>query len=174
MNGKIQKFIMLIFLICCVFSACSKKPEPDVESPDPTFTPTPTETVYSGLKEIMIYTLNPDSCQKEAIQVTASDERKITVEYILEKTIESLEDNAFYIDIDYVKTEDRNIIISFKEGMLPSSGADENVEKLILEIIGQSLLDNLKEYDGIIYRLGGNAYVSSGLSYGIDEVYISR
>ena len=142
-----------------------------VQTPSPTEEPTlaPKET-----KEIVIYTLNSETLEKKAVTALVYLESELTPELIMEQVTDAMEDDYFYIQIDSITTEGKNIIVSFCADSTPVCNVGASVEGVILEAIGQSLLDNLPEYSGVIYRVEGGAYQSGHIEIGIDEVFISR
>ena len=175
-------FIWTAVLICVLVSCRNKE--------NPSATPTPaTPTAMASLspsqgaepslvpretKEIVIYTINPDTIKKEAVTALVYVESELTPELIMEQVIAAMEDDRFYIEIDSITTEGKNIIVSFCAESTPVFNVGASVEGVILDAIGQSLLDNLPDYSGIIYRVEGGAYNSGHLEIGIDEVFISR
>ncbi|MGN0506034.1 MAG: hypothetical protein ACI4FZ_05690 [Lachnospiraceae bacterium] len=183
--------MLLTVVIACVLSGCrpqerpseevtpTESPLPDVttntlenaQTPFPTDEPTlaPRDT-----KEIVIYTLNSETLQKEAVTALVYVESELTPELIMEQVIDAMEDDYFYIQIDSITTEGKNIIVSFCADSTPVCNVGASVEGVILDAIGQSLLDNLPEYSGVIYRVEGGAYQSGHIEIGIDEVFISR
>lgn len=182
---KLKKclIMLLIVITACVLSACngSTDAEPmkipagnDISAvpnkqPDDEPTLSPRDT-----KEVVIYTLNSETVQKEAVTALVYIESELTPELIMEQVVDAMEDEFFYIEIDSITTEDENIIVSFCKDSTPVSNVGADVEGAILDAIGQSLLDNLPDYSGIIYRVEGGAYESGHLNIGMNEVFISR
>lgn len=183
MKRKRCMYLIWMAVLVCVLVSCRNRENPSV-------TPTPaTPTVMPSLspsqgaepslvpretKEIVIYTINPDTIKKEAVTALVYVESELTPELIMEQVIAAMEDDRFYIEIDSITTEGKNIIVSFCAESTPVCNVGASVEGVILDAIGQSLLDNLPDYSGIIYRVEGGAYNSGHLEIGIDEVFISR
>lgn len=191
MKQRQGKILILIAAAVCVLSGCgtNKKPsenslptevpaknmvsEQTVISATPQVTEEPTLTPRDT-REIVIYTLNSESLEKEAITALVYTESKLTPELIMEQVLDAMEDDFYYIKIDSMSTKDKNIIVSFCADSIPVCDVGSGVESTILDAIGQSLLDNLPEYNGVIYRIEGKAYESGHIEIGIDEVFISR
>lgn len=182
MKRKRYLYIVLMALAVCVFAACNNERNvPATPSATPSAVPllSPSASAEPSLvpretKEIVIYTINSDTIKKEAVTALVYVESELTPELIMEQVIAAMEDDRFYIEIDSITTEGKNIIVSFCAESTPVCNVGASVEGVILDAIGQSLLDNLPDYSGIIYRVEGEAYNSGHLEIGIDEVFISR
>lgn len=101
-------------------------------------------------------------------------ESELTPELIMEQVVDAMEDEFFYIEIDGITTEDKHIVISFCKESIPVCNVGAETESAMLDAIGQSLLDNLPAYSGVIYRVEGGAYESGHINLGMNEVFISR
>lgn len=182
MKRKRCIYIVLVAVAVCVFAACKNKENiPATPSATPNAVPSLIPSISGEpplvpreTKEIVIYTINSETIKKEAVTALVYVESELTPELIMEQVIAAMEDDHFYIEIDSITTEGKNIIVSFCAESTPVCNVGASVEGVILDAIGQSLLDNLPDYSGIIYRVEGGAYNSGHLEIGIDEVFISR
>lgn len=189
---KLKKgiYVFLTLLTACVLSGCNR---PQDENSDnrltPTITdtpvtvtaaPTPNQTIESitvsplETTELLIYTLNSDTLTKEAVSVLIPADSEVTPQLILDQVTDAMEDEAFYLGIDEVITEDKSVIVNFSKDAPPVCNVGASVEAEILDAIGQSLLENLPEYSKIIFRIEGEAYETGHIELGINEAYISR
>jgi len=188
-------FIYAVLCICAafLFSGCGRNnggPENNTETPTPTvpvatvtvpltqtITPSITEELVTiaplQSREITIYTLNPDSLEKEAITVLA-DEEVLTAEFIVEQVVAAMEDANFYLGINKIITEADSVRIDFKSDAAPVTDVGASVEGAILDILGQSILDNLPQYKKIYVSIEGGPYQTGHLEFELDDVYIGR
>ncbi len=185
MHKKNVMYVMLCLCVAVLVSGCNWENEQN-EKPDVTLTPTisnsvsvapitkkPTIAPPENI-EVTIYTLNPDSLEKEAVTVLIMVESELNAELIIEHVVAAMEDSGFYIGINEIFTEEDTIIVDFKADSAPVCGVGASVEGAILDIIGQSILDNLSNCKKIIYRIEGEAYKTGHLEFEFDEVYIGR
>lgn len=122
--------------------------------------------------ELMIYTVNVDSAEIEAVTAVVQEDLEISPELIVTKVTESMADQSLNLGVESVTIENDNIVISFYSDQPPLSGVGGGLEEAILNAIAQSLMDNLTDYRGVIFRTEGKAYVSGHIELGIDEVYL--
>ena len=189
MRLKRRLFLLTIILLCVVPSGGCKKNKENVEqtqiagstdgleledeseSMDEILTPT---FALAGNKEMMIYSINSDTMEKESITALISADAEITPQLIVEKVVDSLEDASFLVGIDEVTTSDETIIVSFEKELAPVSDVDKQIETEILDVVAQSLLDNLEGYSKVVFRVMGEAYQSNHRTLGIDQVYLEK
>jgi len=123
--------------------------------------------------ELMIYSINADTLEKEAAIALIPKGSEITPELIVNTVVESMADKTLMIGIDSVETKDDAIIVSFSADKPPVQDVGAGgLEGFILDAIAQSLLENLDNYSKVIYRIEGGAYVTDHIELGIDEVYL--
>ena len=153
-----------------------------VSSPTPTMiamsnpvvgTKEPTVAPVESL-EITIYTLNTENLEKEAVSVLVEVESELTPELIVEQVADAMEDEGFLIGVNEIIADGDSVIVDFRSDAAPVCDVGASVEGAILDIIGQSILDNLPQYKSIIYRIEGGAYQTGHLEFEYDEVYIGR
>lgn len=150
----------------------TKNTDDNGDNPSAEITPTVNNIQPIANTELMIYTVNVDSAEIEAITAVVQQDMEITPELIVTKVAESMEDQSLNLGIQSVTTEKDNIIVSFYSDQPPLSGVGGGLEEAILNALAQSLMDNLTDYRGVIFRSEGNAYVSGHIELGIDEVYL--
>ena len=139
---------------------------------------TETTEVPSDIKpkaniELPIYTLNSDS-EIEAATAMISEDTEITPDLIVDKVVESMADKSIVIGVEKITTEKDAIIVSFYADHPPLTDVGAGIETAILDAIAQSLIDNLLDYNKVIYRVEGKAYTSGHIEMGVDEPYFLR
>lgn len=136
-------------------------------------TPTPSKIKPTANTELQIYTINEDTGDIEAATALVPEGTEITPELIVNNVIESLADKSINIGVEKVSTQGKAVIVSFYSDQPPLTEVGAGIEAGILDAIAQSLTDNnLKDYNQVIYRVEGKAYVSDHFDLGIDEVYL--
>jgi len=154
-----------------------------VEKAEPSISPapqtqgseaTPTPSVIQPTKNIdlPLYTVNVDSGDIEAVVALVPADTKITPELVVEKVVESMADRSIKVGIESVTTKGDTVIVSFYKDMAPLSEIGSGYEAAILDAIAQSLVDALNDYNKVIFRAEGKAYVGSHIELGINEVYL--
>lgn len=135
----------------------------------------PTDEVVQPVSnvELMIYVVNGDG-DLEARTALVSEDIDITPEIVVDTVVESMADNSIMVGIEEVISEDDTIIVSFYSDKAPLTNVGSGIEIGILNAIAQSLLDNLDDYNKIIYRAEGEVYSSGHIELAIDEVYMER
>lgn len=182
-----KNFIYAALCVCVavLLSGCGS---PGTKVEEPTITPTPTAVVMSNVSgdtkeptvapleslEITIYTLNPENLEKEAVAVLVEVESELTPELIVEQVVDAMEEEGFFIGIREIIMDGDSVIVDFSSDAAPVCDVGASVEGAILDIIGQSILDNLTQCKKIIYRIEGGAYQTGHLEFEYDEVYIGR
>lgn len=162
----------------------NKNESNEVESNEVTtsIAPTNTESVTeapSNIKpkaniELPIYTLNPDKGEIDAVTAMISDSNEITPDLIVGKVAESMADKSIVIGIENITTEGDAIIVSFHSDQPPLTDVGAGIETAILDAIAQSLIENLPDYNKVIYQVEGKAYTSGHIEMGVDEAYFVR
>lgn len=189
---RIKNLIYAMLCICVAFviSGCGKN-----NKTNPTVTPEPTRAVITSTAgptnavgntteeptiaplenmEVTIYTLNPDSLEKEAITVLVTVEDELTPELIVEQVMDAMEDEGFYIGINDIIIEGDSVRIDFKSDAAPVIDVGASVEGSIIDILAQSILDNLPQYKKIYISIEGGPYHSGHIEFELDDVYLGR
>lgn len=147
----------------------SKNPE---ATPGPDATPTsaaigPTENI-----ELTIYTVNVSTGETENVIALIPSDTDITPGLIVDKVVESMADRSLNVGIESVTTKGDTVIVSFYKDKAPLSEMGSGYETAILDAIAQSLVDNLEDYNKVIYRAEGGAYASGHIELGLNEIYL--
>ena len=184
-----KNFIYVMLCICVAFliSGCGKQNKNQSEtsaSPVPTV-PVITSNALPGEEdeptiaplenmEVTIYTLEPDTLEKIAVSVLVTVEDELTPELIVEQVVDAMEDEGFYLGINTIIPEGDSVRIDFRADAAPVTDVGASVEGAILDILGQSILDNLPQYKKIYVSIEGGPYKTGHLEFELDDVYIGR
>lgn len=187
MRKKNFIYVMLCLCVAFWFSGCGKESEHKndiTETPGVTSgivqnvisevpTDKPTIVPLENL-EVTIYTLNSDSLEKEAVTVLITGEDELTPEGILEQVVDAMEEEGFYLGINDIIIDNESVRIDFKSDAAPVVNVGAAVEGTILDILAQSVLDNLPQYKKIYISIEGGPYQSGHLEFELDDVYLGR
>lgn len=121
--------------------------------------------------ELVVYTVN-DNTEVEATTAAIPKDTEITPQLIVDTVKEAMAEKSLMIGIESVTTEGTAVIVSFYHDQPPFSNVGAGYETSILDAIAQSLLENLDDYNKVIYRVEGKAYNSGHIELGIDEGYL--
>ena len=178
---------LLLFVLLSV-TGCSSDNNQDI-TPTPTVLPvvtdgaevitaTPTDKAFevqlSEMQEIYFYTVNPDTLETEAVSVFAKSDFTDDPNNLMILIGDSLEDSGYEVGINGAVIEGENVVVDFFPDMCPVTGLTEDEEKAVLDAIAQSLLDNLAEQKGVVFRVMGEAYESENFSFGQYYVYMKN
>lgn len=180
--------ICLLLFVLLLLTGCSS--ENNAESkitptslPEPTKVPsvvsvTPTDKAFefqlSEMQEIYFYTVNPVTLETEAVSVVVKSDFADDPNNLMILIAESLEDAGYEVGINGAVIEGENVVVDFFSEMCPVSGLTKDEEKAVLDAIAQSLLDNLAEQNGVVFRVMGEAYESENFSFGQYYVYMKN
>ncbi len=187
MRKKNFIYVMLCLCVVFLFSGCTKESEHKnkiTETPGPTLPMSqggiseipddkPTIAPLEN-REVTIYTLNSDSLEKEAVTVLITGEEELTPEEIVEQVTDAMEEEGFYLGINDIIIDNESVRIDFKSDAAPVVSVGASVEGTILDILAQSVLDNLPQYKKIYISIEGGPYQSGHLEFELDDVYLGR
>lgn len=125
-------------------------------------------------KEIFIYSMNANSTQKEAITALVPEETELTPNLIVTMVEDAMADASFIIGVESVTTDDDAVIVSFMDDQPPVMNVSKEVEAGILDAIAQSILDNLTDYNKVIFRIKGDSYQTDNFSFDLNYIYMEK
>ena len=125
-------------------------------------------------KEIFIYSMNPNSTQKEAITALVPEDTQLTPSLIVTMVEDAMADASFVIGVDAVSTEGDAVVVSFKDNQPPVVNVSKEVEAGILDAIAQSILDNLTDYNKVKFRIMGDSYQTDNFSFDLNYIYMEK
>lgn len=181
-----KNFIYAVLCICVAFfiSGCGKEgkntpvtltpvvntPVTSLDNSDSTVsTIAPLENF-----EVTIYTLDPDTLEKIAVVALVEAKDELTPELIVEQVVDAMEDEGFYLGINDIIVNESSVRIDFKSDAAPVIDVGASVEGSIIDILAQSILDNLPQYKKIYISIEGGPYHSGHLEFELDDVYLGR
>lgn len=132
--------------------------------------PTPTAIQPIQNIELMIYIVNSNADLDPVYALVPAD-KELTPKLIVDTVVDSMADQSLFIGVESVTTQGDTVIVSFYKDQPPLKDVGAGFESAILDAIAQSLIENLDEYNKVIYRAEGGPYISGHLEMGIDEVY---
>lgn len=130
--------------------------------------------IPAATREINIYTINQDTLGVESVVALVPADSENTPQLIIDQVMDSLADNLVEIGVEGVSTQKDAVIVSFKSDQPPLTNVGSALEKTILDAVAQSLVDNLKDYPKVIFRVEGKAYSSVNYSFGLDQIYLDN
>lgn len=123
-------------------------------------------------KVLPFYCMNDDGSDIESVQTLIDENAEITAYIVTEMVVNEFSNHNLVIGIDDVTTDELgNVVVSFLKDMPPVVDVEEEVEYIILDCISQSILDNVKESNAVIFQIEGAAYESAHMSFAIDKPY---
>ena len=179
-------FCLLLFLMCFIAGCSSSDNTPEIT---PTVIPTVTQSgsltsvtptgkaiefELSEMKEIYYYTVNPDTFETEAVSAVVKSDYADNPGNLVVLIGDSLEDAGYEVGIRSAEIDGDNVVVDFSPDMYPVAGLTESEEKAVLDAIAQSMLDNLAEQNGVVFRVMGEAYESENFSFGKHYVYMKN
>lgn len=177
---KFKNLIYVMLCICVAFlmSGCNGGGQGKLTpTPTPTVVPTPTGAAHNITiappenMEVTIYSISSNTLEKKAISVLMSE---VTAKSIVDEVVSAMKDEAFFVGINDVIPQGDTVIVDFKSTTPPVTDVGASVEGTILDVIAQSIIDNLSQYSKVIFRIEGMAYQTGHIEMGYDEIYMER
>lgn len=126
----------------------------------------------ANTKTLPIYCINDDGSDIESVVVYLDANAEVNAVTIVDEVVGEFSNHNLTIDIDKVTEDaDGNVIVSFIKDTVPVKGVKEDVEYLILDCISQSILDDDKTSQAVIFQIEGNAYESDNITFKENEAY---
>ncbi|MCQ2506486.1 MAG: GerMN domain-containing protein [Lachnospiraceae bacterium] len=175
-NIKNYSLIILFAVLLCATVFASSCQEEDTVSDNKNYK----EEIASvtgdapATKLAYIYNVNLDTFEKESVAVMLAAGSKMTPDTIMNYLITCFTEKSLDVKVNKTYYEDANLVVDFSKASEILNSDNSELETAILDAIGQSLIDNLENIEGVIFRIEGEAYVNHGFSLGLNEVYISK
>lgn len=125
-------------------------------------------------KELPIYAIDIDTGEMISVISMISENIDVTPELIVDKVVDAMEDLSVFIGIYGVDTEEDIVIVKFISDMPPVNNVGAGIEGSILNAIAQSLIDNLDDYNKVIFRIENEAYATGHIELGFNEIFLSK
>ncbi len=180
MRALYRKVIIAILLISVLLlTSCDASIDSNIVTPTITSfisdTPEVTGNVKpKELRPLQYYSLSESAQEKEAKTALVSSQDVVTPEFILTLVTDAMDELGIDVVIDFVKTVNEKVYISFSGSSSFLKDIDNELEIEILDAVAQSILDNFTEYSKVIYQIDGGAYSSSNNHFDENEVYLER
>ncbi len=158
-------------------SSIDKKADEDktaADHEDEDNTPSPTAIQPAATVDLPLYTVDVNTGETEPITAAVPKDSEITPELIITNVVEAMADQSLNVGIESVSTEKDAIIVSFYKDKAPLNDIGSAYEGPILDAIAMSLIDNLTDYNKVIYRVEGKAYIGSHTELELNEPYLTR
>ena len=152
-----------VFLCMLLIVGCEKENAKVTPSVSPTHQPV--------METISIYTIDSDSMTLVPVLVK-KEKSELTPIDIVSLVEDSLEDET--VRVYSVNQEGKQVQVSFYADERPVANCSRKMEQLILDCFANSLLDNIKECDEIVFRCEDKAYKSKYNSFKVNDVYASK
>lgn len=183
---KKNMIVIICFCIMLVLIGCNKKenksnppatdsnvsstaePEEIIDDEEDDDTDELLEGEQGGNLEI--YTIDSDTLEIAPLSVT-TEEENITAKVIVDAVINNMDEEIGVAKVEEKKT---NVIVYFQTRKAPLSGCSSQIEKLILDCIANSVLDNLPTCENVIFRSENGNYESGHISLEKDEIYANK
>lgn len=136
--------------------------------------PKPTEIEPLKSSQISIYSINNETGNIESVTALVPAGSSITPQLIVDLVVDAMADQSMMVGVENVSTKEDAVIVSFYANKPPSANVGSGIENAILDAFAFSLIDNIKQYKKVIYRIEGKAYISGHNEYELDEVYLGN
>ena len=177
MKKQIRHFLTVLMVVVvlggCNYSLYNDEEElttEDIQQASQATFPVETPDKSKEMKAISIYTFDDKEEVIQPININV-EQKRITLEFILNKVIENLD---VKVGIKEISVDNKKAIIVFDSSGAPIKGTSSTVETLILDCFSNSILDNISYVDSIVFRTDKGAYRSDNMELGKNEIYSSR
>lgn len=135
-------------------------------------TPTMAAIQPPATTDLPVYTVNVEAGEIVPVIAAVPKNSTITPEFIVNTVVDSMADQSIIIGIKDVTVKGDTVIVNFDKDKTPYNNTGSSIEAAILDAIAQSIIDNLDNYNKVIYRVNDGAYVSGSFELGINEPYL--
>lgn len=167
-NNRRYAILLAMMLVFCGLAGCENTEEKLPE----TVTSEPVVQTYTEKNMITIYSINSDNMTLIPLSVKKEDQKKYTVTDICNLVIDNLEEDDIILTSCRLKA--KTAYISFSSKGKPIKNCSKKMEKLILETISNSVLDNIDSCEKVVFQCDKQAYESENQSFEKNEVYASK
>jgi len=174
---------IILLVILCIYRLLADKEieddgkqNPEISSavPTPRVIVDPKGTNSDILQAITYYIVDVSEKNTKPVEAVVGKKEEITPEHIIEYITDDLEDEEIEISIEKVLTEGNLCIVDFNEVMIGTVEKNPELEKLILDAIAKSLLDNLQDVNEVSFRIAGKPYKTSTFELKDKEGYLGK
>ena len=126
------------------------------------------------MKELPMYSVDGSTSEVKATVQLIPMDSEVTADLIVQLFVDDLADNSYTIGLKSVKEEGNYIVVNFEKDLPPVSGVNKESEVAILDAIAQSIIDNLVDCKGVVYRVDDKSYVSDNFIFDYEYIYLGR
>ena len=132
------------------------------------------ENISIKQKKINIYTIDTENDKVVAKNSMVTDDGGLKPETIIESVLLEIADLIDDVSVN-VKIEGDSITVDFlaTDKDYPFGRKNHISETMVLECISYSILDNIKDYKKIYFKLNGEAYISKQLKLSEKKPFMS-
>lgn len=166
MESKMLKKTLLILMCIMVWmmTACGEQGQKESQKP--------IQTPFSQkIETATIYSINMDTMSLMPVHIRKDKTDTMSPQQIVDLVVDNLNEK---IKVESVTISNHIVVVSFEPDSVPLKGCTKKVERLTLECIANSLIDNAKGCQKVVFRSGGKAYKSKHLSLSLNEVFASE
>lgn len=185
---RFKTFLFFTIIYMCFLTGCGRSSEagnasagdgekkpPSSETPVPSATKTGSDKTES--RELKIYAINFDTDEVEDSVVYIPADEEISVRLVADAVIAGFDNYGIEVRLNDAVEENGNAVVDFKkneDGSGIFGETTKKVEETALNCISYSILDNIPEVQGIIFRIDGQAYKTENFSFEENYVYDTR
>lgn len=187
-NRRLRIFIGFVLIYVCFLTGCANNAEGGASGQDDgnkklpengTEAPSVIKSGKDGdeSRELKIYSINFDTNEVEDSVAYIPADKEISVRVVADAVIYGFDNYGIEIRINDAFVENDNAVVDFKkygDGPGIFKELTKQVEETLLNCISYSILDNIPEVQGIIFRIDGQAYKTENFSFEENQVYDKR
>ncbi|MBR4343840.1 MAG: hypothetical protein IKP88_14285 [Lachnospiraceae bacterium] len=174
--------VIMLLVILCIYRYLADKEIESERSGTGTTGAVPTSITHvitdsEGeviLHRIRYYTIKLSQMDIETADAVIGENAEVTPLLICEYVSDSLEDEEIEITVKGAQLKDRLCIVDLGRDILEVSKKDRQLEKLILDALAMSIVDNCKDVEGVSFSIENQPYSSSWIKLESEEVYLKR
>lgn len=172
MMGNKYRYAVFLVILLIPLSACNKttvtienehQMNQDTDSLEH-------EVQQDGNVELSIYGMDTENFElKDCITIVPADQ--INAKTITNEVVKVFAEYNINIGLNQVIQKDKSIYVSFKKNGVPVKGVSTKVERVILEAISNSLLDNVEDCEKVFFRIENQKYQTEHIQLDLDTPY---
>lgn len=132
------------------------------------------EVLPPQMIELPMYSVDGSTYEVKATVQMIPMDSEVTADLIVQLVVDDLADNSYTIGLKSVVEEEDHIVVNFEEDLPPVKGVNKESEVAILDAIAQSVIDNLPDCKGVVYRVDDKSYSSDNFIFDYDYIYLGR
>ena len=166
--GQICKKISVFLLVIFFLAGCNSQTKDAIgvtEEP-----PQETKALENGEVEISIYGMDTETFELKDY-VAVIPKKQMNAFTIVNEVVKVFAEGNIEIALDKVTQKSGNVYVSFKRSGVPVKGVSKKVEKVILDAISNSLLDNVENCEKVYFQIEGQKYETDNIQLDLETPY---